>query len=112
MDKAVGERLTVYIKSKGHSMKSFAKENKMTYGSIINITAGTSVMGRQIIDQLKACYPELNLNWLLYGQGSMELTTNDIPTFEHALLKNLLKEQADNIETIKKILKLNPSDDQ
>lgn len=69
----VGERLELYIRNKGYDIKTFAKEYDINYNSLIPITSGKRKLGIKILDKIAAAFPDLNINWLLYGKGPMEI---------------------------------------
>lgn len=70
-----GERLDYYIKYKGFdNLKLFAEEcDNVSYSSLVHITTGFRTMGMKVLNAIADYYPELNINWLLYNRGPMEL---------------------------------------
>lgn len=72
----VKERLKKFIASKGLGQKAFEIECGLSNGYVNNIRRSVTIeKARQILER----YPELNINWLMTGQGEM-LKTQSINT--------------------------------
>lgn len=64
----VKERLKKFIASKGLGQKAFEIECGLSNGYVNNIRRSVTIeKARQILER----YPELNINWLMTGQGEM-----------------------------------------
>lgn len=64
----VKERLKKFIESKGLGQKAFEIECGLSNGYVNNIRRSVTIeKARQILER----YPELNINWLMTGQGEM-----------------------------------------
>ncbi len=75
----VKERLKKFIASKGLGQKAFEIECGLSNGYVNNIRRSVTIeKARQILER----YPELNINWLMTGQGEMLKTqsTNTVVT--------------------------------
>jgi len=69
----VGERLDFFIRSKGYTKLSvFCEEHGFVYGTLVQTVKGRR-LGIEILDKIAARFPDLNINWLLYGRGPMEV---------------------------------------
>lgn len=64
----VKQRLKTYLDSKGLSQLSFCKTLKVSTGYISSMRKSISP---DKISSIAANYPDLNITWLLTGQGSM-----------------------------------------
>jgi transcriptional regulator with XRE-family HTH domain len=69
----IGKRLSQYIDSLGLTKKQFCDNNGLDYNNWVNIMADKSPLGAKRLDELKAALPELNVEWLLYGNGSPDI---------------------------------------
>lgn len=68
-------RLSEFIKAKGHSMASFERKVGFVNAYLRNSKGAYSTPQ---LRKILAVYPDLNLNWLITGQGSM-LETEESP---------------------------------
>lgn len=64
----VKERLIAFIKEKGISQGRFEKNVGLSNGFVNNISKG---IGADKLQKILYVYPDLNTNWLLYGEGEM-----------------------------------------
>ena len=62
------ERLIEFINSKGIAISKFEKECGMSNGYISSMRKG---LGEKKLNNVLNKYPELNREWLLYGEGEM-----------------------------------------
>lgn len=64
-------RLKAVISEKGHTINSFSKETGLSQRTLSRqINEGTSV-GYDVISTIAMKYPDVSLNWLITGDGSM-----------------------------------------
>lgn len=70
MEKTLKDRLIQFIKSTGSSIRQFEIKWGVSSGYVNNISKG---IGNEYLINLCNQYPELDLNWLLTGKGSMLL---------------------------------------
>lgn len=76
MEKAVSERLKKFISSKGISIRAFERSCNLSNGYVNGIE--TTIMPNKLAT-IRLQYPELNTEWLLYGEGEM-LKCEETPT--------------------------------
>ena len=70
LGKKVKERLLSFIKYKGLSNLAFEKACGLSNGYLHNFKGN---LGSDKLASIQASFPELNKDWLLYGEGSMLL---------------------------------------
>lgn len=68
MEDTVKERIKAFIKFKGITMKSFENQCNLSTGYVTSMRKG---FGRVKLSNVLTAYPELNRDWLLYGEGTM-----------------------------------------
>lgn len=68
MDDTVKGRLVTFLKSKGLSQRKFEQSIGVSNGFINNISKG---IGADKMQRILSVYPDLNVSWLLYGDGNM-----------------------------------------
>lgn len=69
----VGERLEIFLQNKGHNnIKAFCEQHGLVYTTIVQ-TIGGRRLGMKVLDSLVEIFPGLNVNWLLYNRGPMEV---------------------------------------
>lgn len=81
MDKNVSlikERILQYAELLGVSKEKFIENLGMTYGNFKGRQKLTSV-NSDLLDTLLSKHPEVNMEWLISGQGSMQKNTNIKP---------------------------------
>lgn len=64
----VKERLNEYIKSQGLSVLAFEKMCGLSNGYVSSISKG---IGKEKLENILRIFPNLNREWLLYGEGEM-----------------------------------------
>lgn len=93
-------RLKQYLDSLQISVTQFADECGIPRPTASQLLAGRNKkVSDEIIGKIHQCYPELNVIWLMFGEGSMLTTENmqisepengnlfDIPTSQHSEIK-------------------------
>jgi hypothetical protein len=78
MDKIIShikERILQYAEFKGLAKEKFIENLGMTYGNFKGKQKLTSV-NSDFLDSILSSYPEINIEWLLSGSGSMEKKTS------------------------------------
>ena len=68
MNKTIKERTLEFIKYKGISMKEFELKCNLSTGYVTSMRKG---FGSEKLNNVLTSYPELNRDWLLYGEGEM-----------------------------------------
>lgn len=69
---SVQERIKQYCKAKGLSIRQFEINCKMSNGYVSSMRKG---LGLKKLEQVLIAYPDLNREWLLYGEGEMTKKT-------------------------------------
>lgn len=113
---STAERLSYYIKNQVDSLPKFCEEYGIEYNGFTRILSGSRPIGINILHQVHAAFPNLNVHWVLYGDGAMEVNRDTLSsvneefemynkgkdTFETLLLKYLDRDSIK--EKIKSIL--------
>ena len=68
MGSSVKERTIKFIKHKGIKMKTFEERCGLSTGYVTSMRSG---FGSEILKNVLSAFPELNRDWLLYGEGEM-----------------------------------------
>jgi hypothetical protein len=96
----VKERIIKFIKFKGISIRSFEKTVGLSYGYINNIRVSIQPSKIKLIEDK---FPDLNMSWLLLGEGEMLKRENEAEKVFNEFSENalsFLRNKADNaIET-------------
>jgi len=71
--KTEGERLRYYIESKEVSVRNFCVTNNIIYSGFHQILQNSRNLGIIVLKQIIEAYPNLNINWVLTGKGSVEI---------------------------------------
>ena len=64
----VKERILAFINYKGMKMKAFELRCNLSSGYITSMRKG---FGSEKLNNVLSAFPELNREWLLYGEGDM-----------------------------------------
>jgi hypothetical protein len=75
--KTLGQRLSYLISTQNVSMLKFCDTHNLKYSSINPICNDKREIGMNIINDLVKIFPNLNINWLVYGTGSVNYTIYD-----------------------------------
>ena len=76
MDKSVKDRTIEFVKYKGITMKSFEIKCGLSTGYVTSMRKG---FGTDKLNNVLTAFPELNRDWLLYGEGEMLKESKSIP---------------------------------
>lgn len=68
MSNGIKERTIQFVKHKGLKMKEFEELCKLSSGYVTSMRRG---YGQEKLNNVLTVFPELNREWLLYGEGSM-----------------------------------------
>lgn len=68
MSNGIKERTIQFVKHKGLKMKEFEELCKLSSGYVTSMRKG---YGQEKLNNVLTAFPELNREWLLYGEGSM-----------------------------------------
>ncbi|MFP9114342.1 helix-turn-helix domain-containing protein [Flavobacterium sp. RHBU_3] len=100
-----GDRLKYFIDEHlGLQVKEAALLIGIDKNMLSSYCSGARNLGRESLDKLAAAFPQLSIDWLLYGRGHM-LTLETVPTgldpFSFTLANYLKKDQKTRIAAIK-----------
>lgn len=90
MPKLFVQRLNEFIESKSIPIKEFAASLEVTYQSAHHFLSGRANPKLKTLILLSETYPDLDMNWLLTGDGQMGVG-KDEKSFEIDSLKKQLK---------------------
>lgn len=78
-------RLEMVIDYLGIKPSSFAHSLNVTPSTITAITKGVNQVGAKVLGRIAEVYPEINLDWLISGRGSMLRSKNEMnePAFHY-----------------------------
>lgn len=71
------ERIALILQKENMTAIQFAKKVGINPSSLSHILSGRNKASLEIVMKIHKNCPYVNLNWLLYGEGNMELTNND-----------------------------------
>jgi transcriptional regulator with XRE-family HTH domain len=92
---SIGERFALVLKEKKVTQKSFAEKVGVTEQSITKLVKGqTQSPKADLIAQLTVMFPDLNLRWLLIGEGEMLKEGMSIADETQEALEQLQKENS------------------
>lgn len=69
----VGKRLAFYIENKGYKKKEFCEKFGFNYSNFVTMLSGSMPLGINVLNKVKESLPDLNIEWLLYGNGVPDL---------------------------------------
>lgn len=95
-----GKRLTYIIEKQGFKIKKFCEEYDLVYTSIHPICTDKRELGMNILNRLVEIFPDLNVNWLLYGKGKEKISIYDISDNLKSLRENDSEYNNDPVESI------------
>jgi hypothetical protein len=97
MSTQIKQRLTAFIAHKGIPLYEFERKCNISNG-YISRTSGN--IGTTIINRIQKAYPELNINWLLFGEGSM---LQSIKTYSNKEYDDQIKWMQEKIELLEQL---------
>lgn len=68
---AINERVVQIRKSKQLTQKEFSEQINFSRSSLSEIESGTRCLNLGLIEAIKAAYPDINMDWLITGEGEM-----------------------------------------
>ncbi len=97
MQTSVKERLVAYLKSQKISQKAFEQQIGVSNGYVNNIRVSIQP---DKIQRIAKCHPNLNIGWLLSGEGSM-MKENEANLAETITIpRNVFEKISQLIETV------------
>ncbi len=101
----VGNRLAFYIEKKGYKKKAFCEKYGFNYSNFVTMLSGGMPLGINVLNKVKEALPDLNIEWLLYGNGlpdlnleseinEASLSYSEVDPFEELLTQYLEKGKA------------------
>lgn len=97
----IGERLTYYIEKQGYTKKEFCEKFGFNYNSFVNILADKLTLGMNVLKQVKEVLPNLNTEWLLFGNGEMEVEPSGLTSEPSEIYKKI---DGNNLEKVNALL--------
>ena len=67
----MNKRLQQFLSAENITQSQFADRIGVTKASVSHILSGRNKPGFDFIENMAACYPNLNLDWLIGGKGRM-----------------------------------------
>jgi hypothetical protein len=77
------DRLTKYLRQKAITAYSFERRCQIANGYLKKQVKGKGSIGSEILARIYHHYPDLNLLWLISGEGEMLLPENEIRALNH-----------------------------
>jgi len=111
---SVKERIKEYINYKDISIRKFCLNIGVTAGYVYNISKS---IPPEKIDRISKCYPDLNITWLMTGEGEMikeESTLNyisandmvEVPTEAWLIIKQQAESLASKDRQVEELINL------
>lgn len=85
---SLGSRLKEYIDNQRITIKEFERRNKFSNGLIARVVRENKDMSTKQLRAIGKNHPDLNMNWLLTGEGKM-IKENEV-NFDEDIQKKLL----------------------
>ena len=103
---AFGLRLKTYRKQMQLSVAEFARKLETVDNNIYNYEGNRTKPNTDFLESLKKLFPDLNLNWLISGEGKMNLSEASVPdadfTGELEELKRIVYKDRQMIEWLER----------
>lgn len=74
MDKSIKERIVEFTKAKQITVRDFERRAELSNGYVNSMRKG---LGTGKLENVLTAFPDLNRDWLLYGEGPMLAPTTD-----------------------------------
>ena len=107
------ERIKQFIDYKGIAISAFEKSIGMSNASLGKSLKTGGTIGADKLGIILSTYPEINLHWLVTGEGEMlkespqpKLIANQVPSLSNTeiLLRDLLAERDNEIKALNEII--------
>lgn len=93
------DRIEYIMQNKGLTPSQFAKIIGIKQASLSHILTGRNNPSLDVIMKINQTFPEINLEWLLYGKGEMECMDNK-PRTENLTEKNMQQNKTNYISDL------------
>lgn len=110
----MNERIRLLIEQLGLTQAEFAERVKVQPSTLSNALRGRNEVSNSIIIKIHEAYPEVSINWLMFGEGDLNIDnmvtnpknqSNEIPFFSDKPSKSL--EYSKDFELRKDVLPFN-----
>lgn len=101
MKNSVKERLIMFIQYKHLSKNKFEELCGLSKRYVSNISQSIQP---DVVKKISLNFPELNMGWILTGEGEMLKTENEEPKTEVLHLQELIKAQSETISSQKLLI--------
>ncbi|TAG31897.1 MAG: hypothetical protein EAZ35_02275 [Sphingobacteriia bacterium] len=91
------ERLQLYFSEKKMSLNSVDKSLNMGGGYFGKQIKNNASIGSDVLQKIILSYPDLNLVWLMTGQGDMILTANELAEAKIRVNSKLVEKSNDDL---------------
>lgn len=117
MDTEINSRLKQIVKwaiytGKVSSATEFAKSISKTPSALSALTLGKTIVTDKTVAMIIASYPELNINWLLTGKGSMLLNKPSTDAISASLPSNQSLIREGDLSSVELLSMLKTKDNQ
>ena len=72
------DRIFQLMQSQKMSQKEFSAELCISEGTLSSIYNGRTRPSSSVIASIHECFPNVSVNWLMFGEGEMFLTPSDV----------------------------------
>lgn len=113
-DKEIAKRLRKVVDDKGYSRNEFAELCNVSGPNMSGYLNGQRSLGIKLIDKIKEVIPDLDINWLLYGEKTKteHLVSEPIAEYSSDINIDLAIKKLIDIKTKNLIDKINTMEDQ
>jgi transcriptional regulator with XRE-family HTH domain len=70
-----GKRLAEYVEMQGLSIREFGEKCGIGYNNTASHLKGSLPIGMSVLQKIKKGFPNLNTEWVLFGNGGMEINS-------------------------------------
>src|SRR5574344_147571 len=72
-------RINLILQGKNFTSKQFAEEIGIQPSAMSHILSGRNNPSLAVVMKIVTCYPEIDINWLMFGKGEMYITNRTNP---------------------------------
>ena len=107
-----GKRLAEYAEMQGLGIREFGEKCGIGYNNTASHLKGSLPIGMSVLQKIKKAFPKLNTEWVLFGNGEIEINIGAV-SFQNSaaveqleqinyLLSNTIKDKEKTISTLEK----------